>query len=84
MTQVTSFGTPAMVRATSGSVTGSVSGLPLHAGDLLVALVTAGGSTASAAAISTPSGWTQQYVISNVATTAIRVGGCLHEGRRRV
>ena len=59
-----------MVRATSGSVTGSVSGLPLHAGDLLVALVTAGGSTASAAAISTPSGWTQQYVISNVATTA--------------
>ena len=70
MTQVTSFGTPAMVRATSGSVTGSVSGLPLHAGDLLVALVTAGGSTASAAAISTPSGWTQQYVISNVATTA--------------
>ena len=68
--QVTSFGTPAMVRATSGSVTGSVSGLPLHAGDLLVALVTAGGSTASAAAISTPSGWTQQVVTSNVATTA--------------
>ena len=70
MTQVTSFGTPAMVRATTGSVTGSVSGLPLHAGDLLVALVTAGGSTASAAAISTPSGWTQQHVISNEATTA--------------
>ena len=71
MTQVTSFGTPAMVRATSGSVTGSWgSGQSRTAGNQLVAVVTAGGSTASAAAISTPSGWTQQVVTSNVATTA--------------
>ena len=71
MTQVTSFGTPGMVRATSGSVTGSWgSGQSRTAGNQLVALVTAGGSTASAAAISTPSGWTQQVVTSNVATTA--------------
>ena len=70
-TQVTSFGTPTMVRATSGSVTGSWgSGQSRTAGNQLVALVTAGGSTASAAAISTPSGWTQVAVTSNVATTA--------------
>jgi len=68
---VTSFGTPAMTRATSGSVTATWgTGQNRTAGHLLVAMVSAGGSTASAAAISTPAGWTQQYVISNTATTA--------------
>jgi len=68
---VTSFGTPAMTRATSGSVTGTWgTGQNRTAGHLLVAMVSAGGSTASAAAISTPSGWTQLLVESNTATTA--------------
>jgi len=68
---VTSFGTPAMTRATSGSVTGTWgTGQNRTAGHLLVAMVSAGGSTASAAAISTPAGWTQILVESNVATTA--------------
>ncbi len=68
---VTGFGTPVMTRATSGSVTGSWgTGQNRTAGHLLVAMVSAGGSTASAAALSTPSGWTQQVVTSNVATTA--------------
>ena len=71
--QVTSFGTPAMVRSTSGStgVTGSWgTGQNRTAGHELVALVSAGGSTASAAAISTPAGWTQQAVIGNTTSSA--------------
>lgn len=69
--QVTSVGTPTLVRATSGSITGSWgTGQNRTAGNNLAALVTAGGSTASAAAISTPSGWTQAGVLGNVATTA--------------
>ena len=69
--QVTSFGTPTLVRATSGSVTGSWgTGQNRTAGHQLVAAVTAGGTTASAAALSTPSGWTQKAVISNTPTTA--------------
>jgi len=68
---VTSFGTPAMTRATSGSVTATWgTGQNRTAGHLLVAMVSAGGSTASAAALSTPSGWTQLLVESNTATTA--------------
>lgn len=68
---VSQAGTPAMVRATTGSVTGSWgTGQTRTAGDLLVAAVTAGGSTASAAALSTPSGWTLAGVVSNTATTA--------------
>ena len=69
--QVTSFGTPTLVRATSGSVTGTWgTGQNRPAGHVLVALVTAGGTTASAAALNTPAGWAQVAVISNVATTA--------------
>ena len=60
-----------MTRATSGSVTATWgTGQNRTAGHLLVAMVSAGGSTASAAALSTPAGWTQQVVTSNVATTA--------------
>jgi hypothetical protein len=60
-----------MVRATSGSVTGSWgTGQTRIAGDLLVAIVTAGGSTASAAAISTPSGWSQVTTIGNTTGSA--------------
>ena len=69
--QVTSFGTPTMTRATSGSVTGTWgTGQNRTAGHLLVAAVTAGGSTASAAAISTSSGWTQVTTIGNTAGSA--------------
>ena len=68
---VTSFGTPAMTRATSGSVTGTWgTGQNRTAGHQLVAAVTAGGTTATAAALSTPAGWTQAGVISNTPTTA--------------
>ena len=69
--QVTSFGTPTLVRATSGSVTGTWgTGQNRAAVHLLVAAVTAGGTTASAAALFTPSGWQQILVISNTPTTA--------------
>jgi Pectate lyase superfamily protein len=68
---VTPVGTPVMTRATSGSVTGTWgTGQNRTAGNMLYALVSAGGSTASAAAISTPSGWTQVTTIGNTATTA--------------
>ena len=69
--QVTSFGTPTLVRATSGSITGTWgTGQNRTAGHLLVAVVTAGGTTASAAAISTPAGWMQRIVVGNTATSA--------------
>ena len=70
--QVTSFGTPVMTRATAGSVTGTWgTGQNRLAGELLVALVSAGGTTATAAAISTPAGWLQAAVpASNTPTTA--------------
>lgn len=68
---VTPVGTPVMTRATSGSVTGTWgTGQNRTAGNMLYAFVSAGGATASAAAISTPSGWTQVDVIGNTATTA--------------
>jgi hypothetical protein len=55
---VTSFGTPVMTRATSGSVTGTWgTGQARTAGNLLVAVVTAGGTTATTPAVSGPGGW---------------------------
>src|ERR1035441_11001698 len=68
---VTPVGTPVLTRAATGSVSGTWgTGQARTAGDLLVAGLTAGGSTASAAAISTPAGWTQITTIGNTATTA--------------
>lgn len=69
--QVTGVGTPTMVRATTGAITGSWgTGQNRTISNLLVALVSAGGSTASAAAISTPAGWTQQATIGNTTGSA--------------
>lgn len=62
------IGTPVNATGASGSVTGSwPTGSSQTAGNLLVAVVTAGGTT-SAASISTPSGWAKQIEEGNSAT----------------
>jgi hypothetical protein len=71
---VTQVGTPGAVVATSGTNTGSVTGSwsgtqPRTAGDLLVAFVTAFGTT-SATTISTPSGWTQVLTLASASGQA--------------
>lgn len=63
-------GTPVLIRSTSGSVTGTwgsggSNAQPRYAGDTLVAIVTAGGTTATVADISTPAGWEQILTIGN-------------------
>lgn len=71
---VGNLGTPTLARSATGAVTGTwgtgTGAQPRYAGDMLVAIVTAGGSTATAAAISTPSGWTQVVSAGNTTGTA--------------
>jgi hypothetical protein len=69
---VTAVGTPSMIRSTTGSVTGTWSGdQPRQRGNLLVAVVTAGGSTASAAHITGPGGW---WAVATAANDPARDG----------